>query len=150
MLKLDQSTDFYDMNSMTCSSQLFDPSVESDLMERNLQHNVGWKNLSSESQIVRLTSGEAPGAGAGGAGAGVGGAGGAGGGRSFYLCQVATLPAALRYCWLGSTRSSCTRSTVPASSSSPSAGSPSSSTPRSVYILYKGGRRGGGRSRIIV
>ena len=43
---------------MTCTSQLFDPSVESDLMERNLQHNVGWKNLSSESQIVRLTSGE--------------------------------------------------------------------------------------------
>ena len=58
LLKLDPSTDFYDMNSMTCTSQLFDPSVESDLMERNLQHNVGWKNLSKESQIVRLTSGQ--------------------------------------------------------------------------------------------
>ena len=46
------------MNSMTCTSDLFDPSVESDFMGRNLQHNVGWKNLSSENQIVRLTSGE--------------------------------------------------------------------------------------------
>ena len=58
LLKVDQSTDFYDMNSMTCTSDLFDPSVESDFMGRNLQHNVGWKNLSSENQIVRLTSGE--------------------------------------------------------------------------------------------
>ena len=66
LLKLDQSTDFYDMNSMTCSSQLFDPSVESDLMERNLQHNVGWRNLSRENQIVRLTSGEGTGGGEGG------------------------------------------------------------------------------------
>ena len=53
------------MNSMTCTSQLFDPSVESDLMERNLQHNVGWKNLSRENQIVRLTSGEGTGGGGG-------------------------------------------------------------------------------------
>ena len=45
------------MNSMTCSSQLFDPSVESDFMERNLQHNVGWRNLSDEKKVVRLTSG---------------------------------------------------------------------------------------------
>ena len=51
------SLDFYNQNSMTCTSQLFDPSVESDFVERNLQHIVGWKNLSSENTVVRLTSG---------------------------------------------------------------------------------------------
>ena len=114
LLKVDQSPDFYDMNSMTCTSDLFDPSVESDFMGRNLQHNVGWKNLSSENQIVRLTSGVKEEE------------------ENFYYynLKVATLPAGLRLSWLGSTRSSCTRSTVPAYSSSPSAGSPSSSTPR--------------------
>lgn len=45
------------MNSMTCTSQLFDPSVESDFMERNLQHNVAWRNLTDEKKVVRLTSG---------------------------------------------------------------------------------------------
>ena len=49
--------DFYNQNSMTCTSQLFDPSVESDFVERNLQHIVGWQNLSSENTVVRLTSG---------------------------------------------------------------------------------------------
>jgi len=48
---------FYDKNSMTCTSQLFDPSVESDFVERNLQHHVAWRNLSSEKGVVRLTSG---------------------------------------------------------------------------------------------
>ena len=50
-------SDFYDKNSMTCTSQLFDPSVESDFVERNLQHHVAWRNLSSEKGVVRLTSG---------------------------------------------------------------------------------------------
>ena len=40
--------DFYDINSMTCSSELFDPSVESDYRERSLQHRVGWANLTTE------------------------------------------------------------------------------------------------------
>jgi len=48
---------FYDMNSITCSSQLIDPSIESDFVERNLQHIVGWRNLSEEKTVVRLTSG---------------------------------------------------------------------------------------------
>jgi len=48
---------FYDINSMTCSSELFDPSVESDYRERSLQHRVGWANLTSEKGVVRLTSG---------------------------------------------------------------------------------------------
>ena len=43
---------------MTCTSQLFDPSVESDFVERNLQHIIGWRNLSSEKGVVRLTSGD--------------------------------------------------------------------------------------------
>ena len=42
---------------MTCSSQLFDPSVESDFAERNLQYLVKWRNLSTEKTVVRLTSG---------------------------------------------------------------------------------------------
>ena len=50
-------SDFYDRHSMTCSSALFDPSVESDFVERNLQHHVGWRKLSSEKNVVRLTSG---------------------------------------------------------------------------------------------
>ena len=50
--------DFYNRYSMTCSSQLYDPSVESDFVERNLQHSVGWRNLSSEKAVVRLTSGD--------------------------------------------------------------------------------------------
>lgn len=48
---------FYNQNSMTCTSQLFDPSVESDFVERNLQHHIAWRNLSSEKGVVRLTSG---------------------------------------------------------------------------------------------
>lgn len=58
MLYLQFCLDFYDMNSITCSSQLFDPSIESDFVERNLQHIVGWRNLSEEKTVVRLTSGE--------------------------------------------------------------------------------------------
>ena len=50
-------SDFYDKNSMTCTSQLFDPSIESDFVERNLQHIIAWQNLSIEKQVVRLTSG---------------------------------------------------------------------------------------------
>ena len=49
--------DFYNQNSMTCTSQLFDPSLESDFVERNLQHHIAWRNLSSEKGVVRLTSG---------------------------------------------------------------------------------------------
>jgi len=31
--------DFYDKNSVTCTSEYFDPSRESDFLERNLQHS---------------------------------------------------------------------------------------------------------------
>ena len=50
--------DFYDKNSMTCSSKFFDPSAESDFLERNLQHIVKFQKLSSSKKVVRLTSGE--------------------------------------------------------------------------------------------
>jgi len=49
---------FYDKNSMTCSSKFFDPSAESDFLERNLQHIVKFQKLSSSKKVVRLTSGE--------------------------------------------------------------------------------------------
>merc|ERR1712096_217159 len=48
---------FYDMHSMTCTSQLFDPSMESDFVGRSLQHVIGWKNLTKDKGVVRLTSG---------------------------------------------------------------------------------------------
>lgn len=48
---------FYDKNSVTCTSEFFDPSRESDLLERNLQHSVKFRNLSEEKSEVRLTSG---------------------------------------------------------------------------------------------
>ena len=43
---------------MTCSSEYFDPSAESDFLERNLQHHVKFQNLSEKKKVVRLTSGE--------------------------------------------------------------------------------------------
>jgi len=49
---------FYNKNSMTCSSQYFDPSAESDFLERNLQHHIKFRNLTNKKQVVRLTSGE--------------------------------------------------------------------------------------------
>lgn len=49
---------FYNKNSMTCSSEYFDPSAESDFLERNLQHHVKFQNLSEKKKVVRLTSGE--------------------------------------------------------------------------------------------
>ena len=55
--KLEFCSDFYNINSMTCSSELFDPSQETDIVVRNLQHHIGWRNLSQEKMVVRLTSG---------------------------------------------------------------------------------------------
>ncbi|XP_023322969.1 gamma-aminobutyric acid receptor subunit gamma-2 [Eurytemora carolleeae] len=48
---------FYDKNSVTCTSEYFDPTRESDFLERNLQHSVEFRNLSAEKSEVRLTSG---------------------------------------------------------------------------------------------
>jgi len=49
---------FYNKNSMTCSSEYFDPSAESDFLERNLQHHTKFHMLSPKKKVVRLTSGE--------------------------------------------------------------------------------------------
>jgi len=48
---------FYDKNSVTCTSEFFDPSLESSRVERKLQHTVKFRNLSAEKSEVRLTSG---------------------------------------------------------------------------------------------
>ena len=43
---------------MTCSSEMFDPSAESDFLERNLQHHIHFQKLADKKKVVRLTSGE--------------------------------------------------------------------------------------------
>jgi len=43
---------------MTCSSEMFDPSAESDFLERNLQHHIQFQKLADKKKVVRLTSGE--------------------------------------------------------------------------------------------
>ena len=52
------SLDFYDSNSMTCSSEFSDPTLEPDFVGRSLQHAITWKNISKSRQIVTLTSGK--------------------------------------------------------------------------------------------
>jgi len=49
---------FYNKNSMMCTSELFDPSSESDFKERSIQHHVTFRNLSEGKGTVRLNSGE--------------------------------------------------------------------------------------------
>jgi len=49
--------DFYDKNSMTCTSTYFDPADETDFLERNLQYQINFRKLSMRRKIVRLTSG---------------------------------------------------------------------------------------------
>ena len=48
--------DFYDNNSMTCSSEF--SNVESNFVGRSLQHAITWRNITKSRQIVTLTSGE--------------------------------------------------------------------------------------------
>ena len=51
------NSDFYDKNSMTCSSTYFDPAAETDFLARNLQHTIKFRRLSKRRRIVRITSG---------------------------------------------------------------------------------------------
>jgi len=49
---------FYDKNSVTCSSEYYDPKSKSNILERNLQHSVKFKKLRRSRSVIKLQSGE--------------------------------------------------------------------------------------------